>query len=271
MKQYTLTVTKASEVNEAKASAMWLKDGETQYEGKISGNNVTFKVPYMTKSDDFKGWNVYITPSSNAKAYQGDGTTAIVNGTKVFGTIMTGVNIDTAEKTVKTVKDNAFCIVNKADPTVKSVYSVTIEFEDAKSGSTLTDLTVTSTQKTNDVDAFKAITADNTFKAKVDGSAKTVTINPAFTLSNYTHLVTSFTTAAGGVAFYAEADSDDYNNVTPVAALTKDSDNEAAIDSTKFVADKYIIVLPEIIAKDITSAITKDQAKLCLLYTSRCV
>ncbi|MCQ4841514.1 S-layer homology domain-containing protein [Neglectibacter timonensis] len=266
LKQYTLTVTKASEVNEAKASAMWLKDGETQYEGKISGNNVTFKVPYMTKSDDFKGWNVYITPSSNAKAYQGDGTTAIVNGTKVFGTIMTGVNIDTAEKTVKTVKDNAFCIVNKADPTVKSVYSVTIEFEDAKSGSTLTDLTVTSTQKTNDVDAFKAITADNTFKAKVDGSAKTVTINPAFTLSNYTHLVTSFTTAAGGVAFYAEADSDDYNNVTPVAALTKDSDNEAAIDSTKFVADKYIIVLPEIIAKDITSAITKDQAKLGTVY-----
>ena len=266
LKQYTLTVTKASEVNEAKASAMWLKDGETQYEGKISGNNVTFKVPYMTKSDDFKGWNVYITPSSNAKAYQGDGTTAIVNGTKVFGTIMTDVNIDTAEKTVKTVKDNAFCIVNKADPTVKSVYSVTIEFEDAKSGSTLTDLTVTSTQKTNDVDAFKAITADNTFKAKVDGSAKTVTINPAFTLSNYTHLVTSFTTAAGGVAFYAEADSDDYNNVTPVAALTKDSDNEAAIDSTKFVADKYIIVLPEIIAKDITSAITKDQAKLGTVY-----
>ena len=266
LKQYTLTVTKASEVNEAKASAMWLKDGETQYEGKISGNNVTFKVPYMTKSDDFKGWNVYITPSSNAKAYQRDGTTAIVNGTKVFGTIMTGVNIDTAEKTVKTVKDNAFCIVNKADPTVKSVYSVTIEFEDAKSGSTLTDLTVTSTQKTNDVDAFKAITADNTFKAKVDGSAKTVTINPAFTLSNYTHLVTSFTTAAGGVAFYAEADSDDYNNVTPVAALTKDSDNESTIDSTKFVADKYIIVLPEIIAKDITNAITEDQAKLGTVY-----
>ena len=266
LKQYTLTVTKASEVNEAKASAMWLKDGETQYEGKISGNNVTFKVPYMTKSDDFKGWNVYITPSSNAKAYQGDGTTAIVNGTKVFGTIMTGITIANADDTVKTVKENAFCIVNKADPTVKSVYSVTIEFEDAKSGSTLTDLTVTSTRKTNDVDAFKAITADNTFKAKVDGSAKTVTINPAFTLSNYTHLVTSFTTAAGGVAFYAEADSDDYNNVTPVAALTKDSDNESTIDSTKFVADKYIIVLPEIIAKDITNAITEDQAKLGTVY-----
>ena len=233
-KQYTVSVTKAENVDEAYLSALILKNGDTECKGDIKGTTITFTVPYMTKS--VATWKLFATPSTGAAAKLANNT-PIVNGTTP-----TDWTDSLADKAV-TIK-NAVTAVNKTNPAVSKTYDVVIALETAKIGKTLNSLSVTSTTKTNPKEAYRGITADNTVSAVIDQTKKTVTLKPAASQANNTNYVIDFATAIGGVAFVDNAE------------VTKAT--EAALGTT-LAAGKEIVVLPEVIAKKV-SGNAKDLA-----------
>ncbi len=265
-KQYIVTASKSTEATDAKVTDVTLKNGDTTYTGSISGNVVTFTVPYMTTSADMRTWKLYVTANGEATAYKTDGTTPLINGTSTAADLGTLTPVDTAASTPFTLK-NAIVVTNDNNNKITAKYDVVIKLENAQTGKTLSSLNTTATSLTsNDQAIVRDIKDSNTFKATVDNSAKKVSITKAFSLDLAKLYPIDFTTATGGVAFVGTKSGDDYTSVASLTVL--DADNNTSVAASKLTNGSNIIVLPEEIAKQVTGGtITKTQASYGTVYT----
>ena len=73
---YVLSATVETNSTEAKMNKIYIKDNGQEIEGTISGNTITFTVPYMTLN--VNDWTIYATTNSAATAMY-DGATAPAN------------------------------------------------------------------------------------------------------------------------------------------------------------------------------------------------
>ena len=266
--QYTLSATKATVVNDASITAMWLTDGTTKAEGVISGNTITLTVPYMTTS--VADWNVYVTPSANAKVLNSNGND-VVNG-KAHGS-----NVGLGAINVTSGDTGFVKAVNMVDQKVFKEYKVVVKLAPAKNGNTLTDLDftaqqVTTTGTTNDQVVYRNITKDNTFDANVEQATNlshglvSMMVPPSLMIDEtnsgrpFLNIVTSFETANGGVAYVvsggnasagyslvaldATVDDDDPTNLTGTCL----NEQYASANNTHAVFNQ-IVVLPEEVAR----------------------
>lgn len=228
-------------------TAFSLMNGTTEYKGSISGDKITVTVPYMTKS--LQTWKVYATPDADGKVYEANGAapavdTAVVNGTTTVADIAAGSVLDGITNGEDVNIASFVRLLNKKNSSVYHDYSLTVKFEAAKTGKTLSALTVTASDKTNDRDTFRALDSTNTYRAS--GLAnKQIVIDTAYSHAGLSKYVTEFTTAAGGVAFLADG--------TRLTALDKTNSTDHA-GTTVLANNDKIVVLPEIIAKTITDA-----------------
>lgn len=228
-------------------TAFSLMNGTTEYKGSISGDKITVTVPYMTKS--LQTWKVYATPDADGKVYEASGAApavadAVVNGTTTVADIAAGSVLDGITNGEDVNIASFVRLLNKKNSSVYHDYSLTVKFEAAKTGKTLSALTATASGKTNDRDTFRALDSTNTYRASGLASNQIV-IETAYSHAGLSKFVTEFTTAAGGVAFLADG--------TRLTALDKTNSTDHA--GTTVLTDKAkIVVLPEIIAKTITDA-----------------
>jgi hypothetical protein len=267
-KQYIVTATKSSQATDAKLTNVSLKNGDTVYDGSISGTTVTFTVPYMTTSTEMAAWKLFVTPNGEATAYKTDGSTPIVSGTATANDLGTLTAVDTAASMPLTLTD-AIVVKNDNNPSIVAKYTVVIKLETAKAGKTLSTLNVTAADSgtlTTDKAIAKEIKDSNTLKASVDNSKKTVTINQAHSHTGLNLYPIDFTTAAGGVAFVGTKGTGKYETVERLTALDKNNGTDIKASDLS-TASSYIIVLPEEIAKQITGTeITDAQAAYGTVY-----
>ena len=260
-KQYTVSATKSSQATDAKLDDVTLKNGDTNYEGSISGNVVTFTVPYMTK--DMSGWKLFVTPNGEATAYKANGTDVLVSGSSTAADL--GAETASIGTETVTIKD-AIIVKNDNNPAITAKYTVVIKLETAKTGKTLSTLNTTATElDTNDQAIVRDIKDSNTFKATINGTDKTVKITVAYSLGAAEVYPIEFTTAPGGVAFVGTKSGDNYEAVSRLTALNGDEKTDVKASPLKGT-DKYIIVLPEEIAKGISNEITKPDAAYGTAY-----
>ena len=82
-----LSATVETNSTEAKMNKIYIKGDGQEIEGTISGNTITFTVPYMTLN--VKGWTIYATTNSAATAMYGKGGTEDRNSTGVRNGVTT--------------------------------------------------------------------------------------------------------------------------------------------------------------------------------------
>lgn len=228
-------------------TAFSLMNGTTEYKGSISGDKITVTVPYMTKS--MQTWKVYATPDVDGKVYEASGAApavadAVVNGTTTVADIAAGSVLNGITNGEDVNIASFVRLLNKKNASVYHDYSLTVKFEAAKNGKTLSALTVTASDKTNDRDTFRALDSTNTYRAS--GLAnKQIVIDTAYSHAGLSKYVTEFTTAAGGVAFLADG--------TRLTALDKTNSTDHT-GTTVLANNDKVVVLPEVIAKTITDA-----------------
>ncbi len=250
-KYYISATNSDTDVLSTSMTALTLMNGTTEYKGSFSGDTVTVTVPYMTKT--IGSWLVYATPDSNGKAYgynttDSKYTTAIINGTTTVANISTSTIATSGVTDGKTVTlSNFIKIVNKKNSGVDHYYTLVIKFEAAKTGKTLTSLSVTASSASSDKATYRALSSSNTYRATVNNTAKTITVTTAYShsLSGYANYVTEFVTASGGVAFASDG--------TQVSAINQYNGDDHS-GTTTISDNDTIYVLPEEIAKLITSA-----------------
>ena len=263
-KQYVVTATESTQASDAKLNDVTLKDGDTEYTGAISGSTVTFTVPYMTTSTDLAGWKLFVTPNGEATAYKRDAATALVSGTATASDLGTLTAVDTADSMPLTLSD-AIIVKNDNNPAIIAKYTVVIKLETAKTGKTLSTLNATAADGTLTTDQaiVRDIEDSNTFKATI--SNNTVKFTVANSLGSNELYPIDFTTAAGGVAFVGTKDaSGAYNSVSELKAL--DENSKTAPIAASALKNKYIVVLPEEIAKTISTTISKADAAYGTAY-----
>ena len=257
--EYTLNVTKATEVKEPAINSVSIEDDETGivYSGTPDSNRVIeIEVPYMTIN--VTDWIVRVTPADGSNVINSLGNAIPSGQYKMSGVITTSTVVDETNGLSFTLD-----AVAKGNTTDKKSYTVKIVLAEPGSGKTLESLEFTSQKaasgKTlNDETVFRALNDDNTFEAKIDQSKKTITLSPALSLAqdDYEHIVTNFTTAEGGVVFTANSNVRDGQNFY---ATTNDEKTNGVtgfkLGEDETANTRVIVVAPEAIAREAAKSI----------------
>ena len=261
--EYTLDVTVADEVREPGVESLSIEDPDTGivYTGTPDSKRVIeIEVPYMTL--DVQDWIVRVSPASGCRVLT-ETNSDIVNGETTGANLQLWGNIPTTDAG-KTADITA---VDKTNNTDKKTYTVKVVLAEPGSGKTLKTLNFTSQKAANgttlnDETVYRALNDDNTFEAKVDNGKKTITLQPALSLSQtgYQHIVTDYTTAEGGVAFLIENVDTTYSVGTVLGATVNDEKDDS-LTGSKLGEDKTvptystdteytIAVVPEKVARE---------------------
>ena len=284
IEDYTLTATLASVSKRPAIESFSIEDPDTGivYSGTPNTNDVIEleKIPYMTTN--IGDWVVRVTAA--------DGTTVLtpkgyaipsgqfdvydITDAKVTDTDNTAGRITTIPTTGATFDVTA---TDKTD-TDHRTYTVKVTLEEPGSGKTLDKLEFTSQKpapgktKLSDEVVFRAKDSDNTFTAEIDQSKKEIILHPALSLAQtgYEHIVTRFTPAEGGVAFF-ETGRDTNAYLTPLK-ITDDDDDKKNVTGTTIAeeqhaialgnagATKRVVVLPEKLAREVMASADKKIA-----------
>lgn len=283
---YNLTATIEQNTTSAALTGIYITDGSYQAKGNISGNTITFEVPYMTLS--VKDWKVYATANSAANVI-GDRTHArnafvVQNGITTMNNLgfINNITVPTGTQSVS----KAISAVNMNDNDYFQDYDVVVKLLPAKTnGITLTkfqmsiqnddpttggptggaDTNEKVTSRVNADNSVVAYASDGSIKdaGKTVGNTGTITIDVPYALrSDKTDLysiLTDIETVNGGVAFFAEkGTSDNYYLASVLADLPN---NTAAFDGNQNLIEsdtknagykqRYIVVLPEDVARSV--------------------
>ena len=274
---YNLTASIETNSTAAEMSKIYITDGTTIADGAITGNTITFTVPYMTTS--VEEWTIFATPNAAAEVYgNGDnGRITVRNGRTTMGDIgFNGDIINTADGVNR--NDDALSVVNMNDDDYFNDYDVVVNFEPAKSAKTISEFTV-SIQGTDPTDngqtnqkvsarvnasnSATAIASKGTITQEGDdlNNKGTITLGVRYGLRNELvnyKILTDIEVAEGGVAFLARLGSngEDYYEAEVLADLTDDRApfNGDVIYYTEDKQDDdkwYVIVLPEQVARGV--------------------
>ena len=283
---YNLTATIEQNTTSAALTGIYITDGSYQAKGNISGNTITFEVPYMTLS--VKDWKVYATANSAANVI-GDRTHArnafvVQNGITTMNNLgfINNITVPTGTQSVS----KAISAVNMNDNDYFQDYDVVVKLLPAKTnGITLTkfqmsiqnddpatggpnngaDTNEKVTSRVNADNSVVAYASDGSIKddGKTVGNTGTITIDVPYALrSDKTDLysiLTDIETVNGGVAFFAEkGTTDNYYLASVLADLPNDT---SAFDSYQNLIEsdtknagykqRYIVVLPEDVARSV--------------------
>ena len=135
---YVLSATVETNSTEAKMNKIYIKGDGQEIEGAISGNTITFTVPYMTLN--VKDWTIYATTNSAATAMYGAGGTDGRNSTGVRNGVTTLGNLTTADgfqtdipgdpnDSMSISVANAISAVNMNDQAYRQNYTVVVKLE----------------------------------------------------------------------------------------------------------------------------------------------
>ena len=232
---YVLSATVETNSTEAKMNKIYIKGNGQEIEGTISGNTITFTVPYMTLN--VKDWTIYATTNSAATAMYGKGgtedrnSTAVRNGVTTLGNLTTtgGFQNDIPgdpNDSMSISVANAISAVNMNDQAYRQNYTVVVKLEKPV---TQKDVTVSrfemsiqgidpnGANQTNQK-VYDRVTNDNSVVATsskgisvttVNGVKQgVITVNPRHSLSEDSiynglyRILTDIETTNNGVAFY---------------------------------------------------------------------
>ena len=278
---YTLSASLAEDEETAYMSAIYLKGDGYESQGNISGNTITFKVPYMTLS--VADWKIYATTNSSAEAiakYGQSGAATVIDGSTTASAMGFTGTLKTKEEGGNKIED-AISAVNMNNNEVFQTYDVVIELiTPAQMGKTLTDMeisiqnvnpadgTQTNAEVSSRVNPYNTIKASETIsiedKGLATGNTGTITLKPAQSLSTSTDMwgqqlyaiLTEIETANGGVAFLVE----DHVNMWPAVQLKSLVNNSVAYNTTNNfvstinmsnISNYKIVVLPEDAARTV--------------------
>ena len=227
---YVLSATVETNSTEAKMNKIYIKGNGQEIEGTISGNTITFTVPYMTLN--VKDWTIYATTNSAATAMYGAGgtdgrnSTGVRNGGTTLANLSTNFNAVIPADTKNITVTNAISAVNMNDADYRQNYTVVVKLENPV---TQKDVTVSrfemSIQGIDPNDAnqtnqkvYDRVTNDNSVVATsskgisvttVNGVKQgVITVNPRHSLSEDSiynglyRILTDIETTNNGVAFY---------------------------------------------------------------------
>ena len=235
---YVLSATVETNSTEAKMNKIYIKGNGQEIEGTISGNTITFTVPYMTLN--VKDWTIYATTNSAATAMYGKGgtedrnSTGVRNGVTTLGNLTAngGFQADIPgdpKGSMSISVANAISAVNMNDQAYRQNYTVVVKLEKPV---TQKDVTVSrfemSIQNVDPEDdsvsnqtnqkVYDRVTNDNSVVATsskgisvttVNGVKQgVITVNPRHSLSEDSiynglyRILTDIETTNNGVAFY---------------------------------------------------------------------
>ena len=227
---YNLTATIEQNTTSAALTGIYITDADGSYQakGNISGNTITFEVPYMTLS--VKDWKVYATANSAANvigARTAGNAFVVQNGITTMNNLGFTNNITVPTGTQSVSK--AISAVNMNDNDYFQDYDVVVKLLPAKTnGITLTkfqmsiqndnpadggpnggaDTNEKVTSRVNADNSVVAYSSDGSIKdaGKTVGNTGTITIDTPYALrsaqSGLYRILTDIETVNGGVAFY---------------------------------------------------------------------
>ncbi len=254
--EYTLDVSKATEVKEPAIESFSIEDPDTGivYTGTPDSKRVIeIEVPYMTIN--VADWIVRVTAAEGTTVVNSHNNALSSGQYNVYGA--TGLSGTAANVDVVNGLSFPMDAVSKGNDTDTKTYTVKVVLAEPGSGKTLKTLKFTSQNGTTDEVIYRALDDDNTFEAKIDQSKKTITLQPALSLTeaDFNHYVTEYATAEGAVAFYCTNRSNGEYSVNELAAITSDDNDKTVSNYTKLGTGKddfkgYVVVVPEKIARD---------------------
>ena len=226
---YNLTATIEQNTTSASLQNIYITNGSYQAKGSITGNTVTFEVPYMTLS--VKDWKVYAYANSSANVIGArEGTAFVVRpGVTTMGELSTTFNGNINGTIGSLTVSKAISAVNMNDNDYFQDYDVVVKLLPAKTnGITLTkfqmsiqnddpatggpnngaDTNEKVTSRVNADNSVVAYSSDGSIKdaGKTVGNTGTITIDTPYALrsaqSGLYRILTDIETVNGGVAFY---------------------------------------------------------------------
>ena len=254
--EYTLNVSKATEVKEPAIESFSIEDPDTGivYTGTPDSKRVIeIEVPYMTIN--VADWIVRVTAAEGTTVVNSYNNALSSGQYDVYGaTGLTG-----AAANVNVVNGLSFPMdaVSKGNDTDTKTYTVKVVLAEPGSGKTLDKLEFTTQDASNKYDEtiFRAKNDDNTFTADIDHSKGAITLSPALSLydkvgAKFSNTVTKFAAAKGGVAFtYTGPNSDGTYSLTKLGA-TQNDDLKDGRTGTQLKAGDKIMVIPEKLARE---------------------
>ena len=235
---YVLSATVETNSTEAKMNKIYIKSNGQEIEGTISGNTITFTVPYMTLN--VNEWTIYATTNSAATAMYGAGgtdgrnSTGVRNGVTTLGNLTTTGGFQTnipgdPNGPMSISVANAISAVNMNDQAYRQNYTVVVKLEKPV---TQKDVTVSRFEMSiqNDVTAglycseiYDRVNEDNsvvatssngiTQKDTAKGMQGTIEMTVAHSLSTKSiyakelyRILTDIETTNNGVAYLARLD-----------------------------------------------------------------
>ena len=135
---YVLSATVETNSTEAKMNKIYIKGNGQEIEGTISGNTITFTVPYMTLN--VNDWTIYATTNSAATAMYGAGgtdgrnSTGVRNGVTTLGNLTANGGFQTnipgdPNGSMSISVANAISAVNMNDQAYRQNYTVVVKLE----------------------------------------------------------------------------------------------------------------------------------------------
>ena len=275
---YVLSATVETNSTAAEMTKIYIKGDGQQVEGSITGNTITFTVPYLTLNAG--SWKVYATPNAYASAMYG--TTPVQNGVTSLTDLNPSFNAIIPENGGISV-ENAISAVNMNDDDYRTDYKVVVKLADALTGKVSVSKFEMSVQNVNPADAgqtcakiFDRVTKENsiaatssngittTSKEKDNTGVITMTVRHGLSTESINknslyRILTDIDTTNGGVAFYATMGSSQtkFNNAVRLSDLASSSATYSPVinftGSTDYNKEgkTYVIVLPEDIARDV--------------------
>ena len=275
---YVLSATVETTAAAAEMTKIYIKGDGQQVEGSITGNTITFTVPYLTLNAG--SWKVYATPNAYANAMYG--TTPVQNGVTSLTDLDADFNTVIPENGGISV-ENAISAVNMNDDDYRTDYKVVVKLDDALTGKVSVSKFEMSIQNVNPTDAgqtcakiYDRVTKENsiaatssngittTSKEKDNTGVITMTVRHGLSTESINknslyRILTDIDTTNGGVAFYATMGSSQtkFNNAVRLSDLASSSATYSPVinftGSTAYNEDgkTYVIVLPEDIARDV--------------------
>ena len=275
---YVLSATVETNSTAAEMTKIYIKGDGQQVEGSITGNTITFTVPYLTLNAG--SWKVYATPNAYASAMYG--TTPVQNGVTSLTDLDADFNTVIPENGGISV-ENAISAVNMNDDDYRTDYKVVVKLDDALTGKVSVSKFEMSVQNVNPTDLgqtcakiFDRVTKENsiaatssngittTSKEKDNTGVITMTVRHGLSTESINknslyRILTDIDTTNGGVAFYATMGSSQtkFNGAVRLSDLVSSTDSYSPVinftGSTAYDEEHktYVIVLPEDIARDV--------------------
>ena len=269
---YTLKATIEKNTDQAYIDPIYISNGTTQSKGVISGNTITFTVPYMTLG--VGDWKVYATTNASADAVYNNGGSVVRNGVTTMNDLSSDFTVDDMPADGQTVK-GAIWAENMNDADYFTKYDIVVKLDTASTNKTLSkfQMSIQNTAPDRNDKVTARANADNSVVALASGGTITnntntsgatgvITLNTPYGISTKSgktlyKILTDIETD-GGVAFYGPRGNGDYYDMNRLSDLPN---NSSAFDDDNLISkytnandvvttnDYYVVVLPEEVAR----------------------